>query len=413
MKETEEAEYLGFAAYRLGDYAGAARWLDMAKGSSGIAHWLRAKLQRRAGKLEDAAKSMLLAWEALHEAAKYVNWQAALRETKPGELEFRDSEQWLYGQAGFPGQVAGDLACLELARGEFMQAFDTFRKGYLAGDAAYLAESVLTIEELKAYVDREAPPPDPNRRIFNGAAEDSKADPKLSLRWLLGRRLVRADRYAEAVPYFLDPYDKVLRTYAKALEDGANPKLEKAVRARAWFAAAWIARHDGMEIMGTEFAPDAFVDQGEFEAYPLAQERRDGKYKDVVYSRRPDGELKETTVVKPVTLKPTKEELERLNKFRLVPDVRFHYRIIAAALAMRAAALLPDNSPELADVINSAGLWVKDRDNNTADRYYQELERRCAKTEIGRAARAKRWFVDQTGPWSAREKAAYDAAQPK
>ncbi|HEV7404932.1 MAG TPA: hypothetical protein VGO11_18460, partial [Chthoniobacteraceae bacterium] len=84
VKQTDEAEYLGFAAYRLGDYAGAERWLDLAKGGSGIAHWLRAKLQRRAGKMEDAAKSMLLAWEALNEQAKYVGWQPVAPVKKEG-----------------------------------------------------------------------------------------------------------------------------------------------------------------------------------------------------------------------------------------------------------------------------------------------------------------------------------------
>ncbi|HEV7405347.1 MAG TPA: hypothetical protein VGO11_20555, partial [Chthoniobacteraceae bacterium] len=317
-------------------------------------------------------------------------------------------EEWRYEQGEFRTQVAGDLACLKLARGEFLQAFETFLKGGLEGDVGYMAESVLTIEELKTYVDREAPPPAAGRQMVNGPAQAAKGDPKLRLRWLLGRRLVRADRYAEAAPYLPAPYDKVLATYAKALDDGANPKLEKAVRARAWFAAAWIARHDGLEIMGTEVAPDVFIAEGEFETDPIAQERRTGKYTDHVYNPQ-----KEQTVSRPISLKPTKEELERLNKSRLVPEVRWHYRVIAGALAMKAAALLPDNTPELADVINTAGNWLKDRDNKAADQCFLALMKRAANTEIGRVAKAKRWFVDKAGPWSAREQAAHEGAQPK
>ena len=68
-------------------------------------------------------------------------------------------------------------------------------------------------------------------------------------------------------------------------------------------------------------------------------------------------------------MKASKPELQRLAENKISPDVRFHYRVIAGALAMRAAGFLDDNSPELADVVNAAGLWVKDRDEKIGDRY--------------------------------------------
>jgi len=71
--------------------------------------------------------------------------------------------------------------------------------------------------------------------------------------------------------------------------------------------------------------------------------------------------------------------------------------------------LLPDNSEELADVVNTAGLWVKDRDEKTGNRYMQIIERRCSKTDIGRAATKKHWFVDQQGPWSTAQQQAHEA----
>jgi hypothetical protein len=60
-------------------------------------------------------------------------------------------------------------------------------------------------------------------------------------------------------------------------------------------------------------------------------------------------------------------------------------------------------------VINHAGLWVKDRDEKLGNRYYQILEQRCARTSIGRAAIAKHWFVDQSGPWSQEQQQSHDA----
>ena len=111
----------------------------------------------------------------------------------------------------------------------------------------------------------------------------------------------------------------------------------------------------------------------------------------------------------PAVLKASAKEIQRLNTNKISPDIRFHYRLIAGALAMKAAALLADNSEELADVVNQAGIWVKDRDEKVGNRYYQVIDHRCAKTKIGQADRAKHWFVDQEGPWSKAEQQAYQA----
>ena len=385
----EDAEYLGWVAYNNGDYKGAAHWLELSKGDSGAALWLRAKLQRRAGKLAEAAKTMAEAMESLRSAPAYT--PSLGNDEKWTEYDYLpEGPDWGWGQSAH-----GDLGGLRLARGDFVQAFDTLFKGHLWNDAAFLAERVLTTKELNQYVDAlpETPPPK--------EGEDYNA----KLRYLLGRRLVREDRYAEAGPYMSPPYDKVLEKYVKALKDGANEKLPKIERAHAWFTAAWLARYDGMELMGTEVAPDAFADSGAFEFPDLARQRRSGFYQKVSYDK--DGNEKEKKM--PIALKASQKEIQRLTANKIEPDIRFHYRLIAGALAMKAAALLPDNSEELADVVNQAGLWVKDRDEKTGNRYYQIIDRRCAKTKIGQADMAKHWFADQTGPWSTAEEEAYRA----
>ena len=112
-----------------------------------------------------------------------------------------------------------------------------------------------------------------------------------------------------------------------------------------------------------------------------------------------------------MVLPPTKAELQRLAKTKPSPDIRFHYRIIAAALALKGARLLDDNTEELADVLNTAGLWVKERDEKLGDRYYQMLEQRCPKTTIGKAVIARHWFVNQPGPWTQAQAAAYAVLQ--
>src|SRR5215471_9892479 len=393
--QLDDAEYLGWVAYNNGDYNGAAHWLELSKGDSAAALWLKAKLQLRAGKFADATNTMARAVEIMKTSPGYASREG--EEWATGDL-FAQGEHW-----GFESTASGDLGGLQLARGDFVQALDVLFKGRLWEDAAFVAERVLTANELKQYVDA-LPKTEPPKE-----GEDYNK----KLRYLLGRRLVREDRYDDAKQYLPPPYEKVLEKYVKALKDGANEKLSKTERAHAWFTAAWLARYDGMELMGTEGAPDGFAEGGSFEMPDLAKERRSGAYQTVAYDKEGQALYDENGNPKmksaPVFLKASAKEVQRLNTNKIAPDIRFHYRLIAGALAMKAAALLSDNSEELADVINEAGMWVKDRDEKVGNRYYQVIDHRCAKTKIGRTDKAKHWFVDQNGPWSTAEQEAYRA----
>ena len=389
LSEVGDAEYLGWVAYNNGSYSEAERWLQLAQNESPATNWLRAKLERRRGQMNEAAKSMEKAWASIHDLARYTGWSGT---TEDRYLTGHDDYFWSFG-----GSASGDLGGLRLERDDFVQALETFWRGGLWDDAAYVAERVLSAAELREFVDQQ---PD-----ATGSADFSAPSTGMgNLRYLLGRRLVREDQYQDAARYLKAPYDKILAKYVEALTNGANESLPKERRARAWFTAAWLARYDGMELMGTEAAPDGFNSGGEFPNVDLAKQRTSGFWTLSTYVNG-----KEEITKLPLVLKPSKQEAKRLGQFRTTPDVRFHYRIIAAALAMRAAALLPDNTPELADVINTAGRWVANRDDRVADRYYKQLKLRCANTPIGRSAMARQWFVDDPGPWST-EQAASRAA---
>ncbi len=390
LTEVDDAEYLGWVAYNNGNYGDAERWLRLTKtGDSPAAAWLRAKLQRRQGALEDAAKSMETAWESIHDIVRYTGWSGTTEDRYRAD---RDEIFWTFDQS-----ASGDLGSLRLARADFVQALETFWRGGLWDDAAYVAEHVLSVGELRTFVDQQ---PD-----AGGSGDSSSPLRGLGdLKYLLGRRLVREYEYQDAARYMKPPYDKVLEKYLHALNDGADSKLTKEQQAEAWFTAAWLARYDGMELMGTEADPDGFDSGGEFPNVDLAGQRTSGIWKLQTYDNG-----QEKTKNLPLFLKPSKQEIKRLNLYRIKPDIRFHYRLIAGALAMRAAALLPNNTPELADVINTAGKWVADRDDKVADRCYQELESRCAKTDIGGSAVAHHWFVDMTGPWSTKQAAQREA----
>jgi hypothetical protein len=402
IEHLENADYLGWVAYVNGDYQGAERWLKLADQNTPAALWLSAKLLRRAGKLDEAVVAMQRAQQTIattdaypplsQDPAEYQDFGFALGTGFEGE-------HW-----PFEKSANGDLGALLLEQAQFTPALATLLNGAenasdegLWDDAAFIAERVLKTDELKAFVERQPVP--------TGTPESGGDFPITRLRYLLGRRFVREDRYTEAGSYLKSPYDKVLAVYVSALEASANEKLAKLERARAWFKAAWLARYDGMEIMGTEGAPDGFSTGGDFEIPDLAKQEESGVYIVTKYND-PSGEEKKTNV--PIILKPSKDELTRLSETKTRPDLRFHYRVIAGALAIKAAALLGDNTEELADVLNTAGAWVKDRDAKLGDRYYQILKNRASKTKIGRQAVAKHWFVSESGPWSAEQQAAYD-----
>src|SRR5260370_32173886 len=204
-----------------------------------------------------------------------------------------------------------------------------------------------------------------------GTPDDSNPEKHLGKRkYLLGRRLVREDRYDEAARYLNPPYDKVPEIYVKALKEGADEKLSKVKRARAWFTAAWLARFDGMELMGAEAAPDGFDSGGAFDNVDVASQRSSGFWNLTTFVNG-----KETVAKVPLVLKPSKEEVQRLGQYRTVPNLRYHYRIIAGALAIRAAGLIPDITPQLADVFNSAGHWVENL-YDTIYNYYFSLQQR-------------------------------------
>jgi hypothetical protein len=69
------------------------------------------------------------------------------------------------------------------------------------------------------------------------------------------------------------------------------------------------------------------------------------------------------------------------------PAKRFHYRYQGADLARSAAALLPDGGDEKANILATAGTWLKVRDPRAAQPFYEALVSCCGDTEIGRKAK--------------------------
>jgi hypothetical protein len=396
VKDATDAEHLGWVAYSMGRYADAARWLKVSTGKSCAALWLKAKLALRDGNVKDSAALYAEAVRLLPSNETLENSMTYGDELPPKTSAF------------------GEFGTVLLARSEFVKALDAFRDAGLWEDAAYVAERCLTTKELLDYTRQHFPNAvpeltDKERESLTYEQQQEHGYGNI-FRSLVARRLVREDNYKLARTFFEPPMQKVLDEYTAALARGANEKQTKKERARSLFHAAWIARYSGMELMGTLAGPDSSSNEGMTSDGDLAMVRLTGKTHMIE-----DEEEGADEAPKPVkfAIAVTTEEKKRLAATKLNPERRFHYRHVAAGLAWKAALLMPDGAEETADVLNTAGCWLKNKNEKAADRFYQAIERRCPKTEIGKEAVKKHWFPEVGGPWSGEETAREEADKAK
>ena len=340
------AERLAWSAYQQGDMAVAGRWLDQSPADAPIALWVRAKLLLRAGKLDAAAALFARAARAfpLDERWDGVSGTYEPREEFDGTgLSPRD-------------RASAELGALQLSRGQYVDALDRLLNSGWWLDAAYVAERVLTANELIAYVDGHCP---------QGTQDN--------LRHLLARRLTRTGRWKDARGHFPPDLRPKLDAYIAAIRSGHDEALPASQRGEFLWAAAKIARKDGMDLLATELTPDDFADRGNFRGSDVAGERSK--------SRDP--------------LLPTSaDELRRVNASGPLPPRRWHYRYTAAEHAWAAAELLPDETDLLGLVLCEAGNWLKADDPKAADRFYKALTTRCRTTKLGQEAEKKKWLPD-------------------
>lgn len=273
-------------------------------------------------------------------------------------------------------QIQAELGVFHLARGQYALALDEFLRADFWEDAAYVAECVLTTEELKGYVDAHAQADsDGTGSVQNGRALDTRAPEAngYKLRYLLARRLTRELRGDLAREYYPLEWQPQFDQLVQGLKAGWDETLPATERVQGLLTAAVIARYQGMELLGTEVGPDWHIDGGNSVGELTAARRTTPAF--TLFPASPD-------------------ELARAGQHHADPEERFHYRYQAAFLAWEAARLMPNDSPDTAQVLCTAGSWLKARDALTADIFYKALARRCAATDIGAQAARIRWFPD-------------------
>lgn len=315
---------------------------------------------------EFALAARLAAREPEGAAAAWVRAKLALREGNAGaaRTEYAKALTAARKQPAAEGVDAARLAAeagLQLTNsGEYTQALDLFldavdpADNYMGStdywtDAAYLAERVLTLDELQRFVDRRAPKP---VKFEKKADEEWTTGPApLRLRMLLARRLMRAGRYDDAARYFDDAQVREFAAaYAAALQRAQSWWRLPVSRAEAWLAAGRLARKSGMEILGYELAPDYAVYVGNYE-WPADEETQR------------DAPAAETKLAK-ASASPR--------------PARFHYRLTAADHAQQAASLVPARSAAFGAILCEAASWTIDKHPDTAKALYKRYVREGA-----------------------------------
>lgn len=315
----DNADRLAALNYQNGDFATVQRLLEHA-GDGGLAWWLRAKMALRDG-------------DKVAAAAAYAKAAAAF--PRDESWGFRGDYDGNYEDLKPGCRVEGESALLALDRGDYVQAFELlYRSGDIYWhDAATVAERVLTLDELKQFVDTQVPAPPPTPKQPDAYYETLPI--AAQVRELLGRRLLREGRYEEGWGYFDSPerqaIAKAYGEYRRSAESAWLPTR----RAEAYYQAGKLARASGMEILGYEMGPDYHSLWG---SYSLE--------------------------IPPVQAGPfvSADEVQRQQATTAAPDVRYHYRYLAGELGNQAADFLPHTSQAYAAVLCKAARWTRGSD---------------------------------------------------
>lgn len=357
--------------YDAGRLDDAERWCAMAKSTDVYAQWIRAKLALRAGHGDEA---LIL-----------------LQNVLPAFPLDRSLET--YGHDYGPAdslRVRCDLSVLYLRRTDFLQSMTLLYEGGDWKDVAYLAERVLTIEELKSFIDA------------RGTEDGTRGLPLEKLTSLYLRRLWRGDRLDDVIEQ--TPAEariesrgtkwrtlshllvaNRLRDAVRGFRDASRPVDERINDA---YVASVLYATYGHGIMATEMAPDW---ESGGRSHPVRATEswkafgRFSQYVDPMYIRAPQEAV--------AIWGPTAAELERYDDSSPagnLPPLRYVH--LGAEYCWEGAALVPSNDSRGAYLLWQAGTWLKYRDPEAADVFYKALVRRNRRLPVAQEADRMRWF---------------------
>jgi tetratricopeptide (TPR) repeat protein len=368
----DNADQLAAIAYRSGDYHLAQRLVARATGP--LASWVQARLSMQQGNITEAAK-----------------YYAEASKAFPASTDANSPD------AGIKAFLTGQNSVLTLARGEYVDALEQLYP-YAAsfqGDVAYIAERVLTVDELKTFVDTHtdtqvqpvvslANLPAPFGFNSEGAETETQSGTDNGratadhLRDLLARRLVRAGRYQEALNYApaLEVKPSTPAAMPRVSPGGAAFAVSPAQSSPNSGVVAKVRRHrhrrdfseppndaiaEYVQALNDANAARSNVDRARalYRAAAMAGDFRSGA-KIMGTDGPPDYVNPFLWGVSTDGQFFSKGERQRYNDSAAQPNFRYHYIFVGADEAIRAADLLPPRSQAFAAVLCNATSWMTD-----------------------------------------------------
>ncbi len=361
------------AAYRMDQFALAEELVNSS--NSGLAWWIKAKAAVQKKQMNKAAYCYSKAVEQFHKDQPHeMGWKS-----EADLPHFNEQNEFI--------RPLAESAIVAVIRGEFTTALKTLWNTKAIDnpwwsywvDFAYVAERLVTTDQLKSFTDSVTLPKPPVRKQYEDRAD-------LDLRLLLARRLMREHRYAEALPYFQNnpwygdstmPQLKQLAKQYISISDSVKTTVGSN-QAEQLFTLAQITRKWGMELMGTEIDPDWTVygggeSEGDWEYLTDSSkiDRIDSSsgYNNTIYHQIP---------VSRYRFEPgfaTSEEYRRLKASQSVPYRRYHYRWLASDLAVQSAHLVPKRSQAFAAILTKAYWYIANHDSVGSRKIYNYYRR--------------------------------------
>ncbi len=277
-------------------------------------------------------------------------------------------------------RVHGESGMLALSAGDIPTALRHFDEGDFLMESFYLGECLLTVDELKDYVDRRRIPPNKGH-----GTDDYSYYPLVNLRELLSSRLMRAGRLEEALEY-VDPKLRaqatnyvLLRRAAERSDVGARERADSHWRsALAIRQLGEIIQHSpfGLSWSGGSW----YVGYGYWPRIRLGQSMDD----------RQPLPMEIAPAGKDETLRLLSWQSQHIDRADLSErDARY----ASFRHALEAVRLLPDNDPAGAEILQYAGNLLKYREPKAANPAYALLVTRFKDTPYGAEALKRHWFA--------------------
>ena len=280
-------------------------------------------------------------------------------------------------------RVQGELGLHALANGDFLTALSCFEAGGYGTEALYVAECLLTLDELKGYVDARRKAKKPLLKF-----ESRWMEPFDDLEQELASRLMRVGLMEEALAY-VDPNLRPKATnYVLMLRGAERTDLDARSQADAYWRCALLIRELGETILHAPYGQSWTSSGGWHVGYGYFPRLRLGLPQD----EQPLPSMK--------WVGAGAEEKKRLSAWQSqhidTPDLSERdARYAAYRHALQAARLLPDNDPAGAEILQYAGNLLKYREPKAAVPAYRLLVTRFSQTPYGQHAVTKKWFSSE------------------